>query len=556
MIDQVLGGRYRLRAVLGRGGMATVYEADDSVLGREVAIKLLNPGLLHDPELVARFEREARAAARLTHPNIVSVFDVGGDEHSRYIVMELVNGYDLKTLIEREGPFPPSRVARLGMQLAEALAYAHSRGVVHRDVKPQNILVDANDHLKVTDFGIAQALGTPSITQQGWVLGSVHYMAPEQARGEPTGPATDIYAAGVVLFEMATGRVPFAGANPVAVAIQRERGVADEAWAGTRVPTALRAIIDRAMATDPRARFATAADLHRALQNLSNVAAQATQRIPLSPPVQPRVATAPPVAEVRRGAPRPAPPGSRGGTSWPAVLLIGLLLFLLAAAGAFAVGQLLNGQPGASATAEPRPTRPPAQPTAPPRPTATPVPAAAPPTAVPASPTSPPTVAPTATPPPTATATPVPPTPTSAPTQPPPSPTVALVALPPLLGRSQEDAVARLSQLGLVAEVRRAPNNAAPGIVVAQDPPPGAQVPPGSHVQLTVSSGPALAEVPDVRGLPVDQGGQQLRSLGLTVTVKERKSARPAGTIVDQTPEPGTRLRPGSSVTLFISRGG
>src|SRR5437016_11012996 len=152
MTDRLLAGRYRLADVLGRGGMATVFRAEDELLGRPVAVKLLNPELLADTELVTRFEREARAAARLLHPNIVAVFDVGADGDARFIVMELVDGDDLKALLAAQGPLPAHRVVALGIQLAEALAYAHAHGVIHRDVKPQNLLIDRRDRLKVADF--------------------------------------------------------------------------------------------------------------------------------------------------------------------------------------------------------------------------------------------------------------------------------------------------------------------------------------------------------------------------------------------------------------------
>jgi eukaryotic-like serine/threonine-protein kinase len=268
MIDvgSVLLGRYRLNARVGVGGMATVYDGEDLLLGRRVAVKIPLPSFAADPAFVARFENEARAAAALTHANLVGVYDVGEDEATRFIVMEFVDGETLKDLVRREGPLLPEDLVQVGTQVADALDAAHRRGLVHRDVKPQNILLTADGRVKLADFGIALALGADSATRTGTVLGSVHYLAPEVARGESATPLSDIYALGVVLYEMATAYLPYAGDTPLAIALQHvEAEPPAPAELNPAVPPALEAIILRAMAKAPGERFQTAAELAEAL---------------------------------------------------------------------------------------------------------------------------------------------------------------------------------------------------------------------------------------------------------------------------------------------------
>src|SRR4051794_6109139 len=187
--------------------MAVVYRAEDLTLGRTVAVKILREQFGSEPEFLERFGREARAAARLNHPNIIAVYDVGQDGLSNYIVMEYVEGKDLREMIRDQGALPPEQIVDLGCQIAAALEYAHRTGLIHRDIKSQNVLVTGEGKVKVADFGIALARGQESITQAGMVIGSVHYMAPEQAEGLPTTTASDVYSLGVVLYELATGRL-------------------------------------------------------------------------------------------------------------------------------------------------------------------------------------------------------------------------------------------------------------------------------------------------------------------------------------------------------------
>ena len=195
-IGQVLGGRYRLVELLGQGGMATIYRATDTQLGRDVAVKLLRPEYLRDPDFSSRFRQEAQAAASLSHPNIVTVYDYGEDPRGPYIVMELVDGEDLATILRRSGALPPRQAARIAAGVARALAAAHARGIVHRDIKPGNVLIGRDGRVKVVDFGIARAIAEAQLTLPGTTLGSVHYFSPEQARGEPATAASDIYSLG------------------------------------------------------------------------------------------------------------------------------------------------------------------------------------------------------------------------------------------------------------------------------------------------------------------------------------------------------------------------
>ncbi|MEL6524764.1 MAG: protein kinase, partial [Chloroflexota bacterium] len=212
--ETILNGRYQLVAQQGSGGMSVIYKAVDRALGRTVAVKILRPSLTSDPSFLEKFRAEARAVANLSHPNIVTVFDVGSEGPTHYIVMELVEGTDLKKIIKQTGAQPVDRAVDLAIDICAGLGYAHRSGLVHADVKPQNVLVTPQFEVKVTDFGIAQALTDTQPQQRAEVVwGSPHYFAPEQARGEAPTPQADVYAVGVVLFELLTGELPYAGAS-------------------------------------------------------------------------------------------------------------------------------------------------------------------------------------------------------------------------------------------------------------------------------------------------------------------------------------------------------
>jgi len=265
----VIGERYRVLGTLGRGGMATVYLAEDLTLGRRVAIKVLHRKFAEDAKFVERFRREAKAAAGLNHPNVVGVYDWGSIGAQNYIVMEYVHGETLKDRIRRQGRLEPREAAAIGTELLSALGAAHARGIIHRDVKSQNILLDDEGRVKVADFGIAQA-GDPSMTEAGSILGTAQYLAPEQARGEPVDERSDLYSVGVVLYEMLTGTVPFKGDSSVTVALKHvnERAPEPVEFVPT-LPYQFNQIVLKALAKDPSQRYANAAefaaDLHAAV---------------------------------------------------------------------------------------------------------------------------------------------------------------------------------------------------------------------------------------------------------------------------------------------------
>jgi serine/threonine-protein kinase len=257
MVGEVIAGRYELEELVGTGGMSSVYRARDQLLERRVALKILHPHYGDDDEYVERFRREARAVAQLSHPHIVTVIDRGEDDGQQYIVFEYVDGENLKQLLERTGPLPTRRAVELAVEIADALAFAHEHGLVHRDVKPQNVLLTPDGDAKVTDFGIARSLDVEhGVTQTGTVLGTSNYLSPEQASGKPTTPATDVYSLGVVVFELLTGEIPFPGDNFVAVAMKHvNEQPPDVLELRPDTPLRLAAAVDRALEKDPARRF-------------------------------------------------------------------------------------------------------------------------------------------------------------------------------------------------------------------------------------------------------------------------------------------------------------
>jgi len=265
-IGSVLGGRYRLIELLAQGGMASVFRARDTQLERDVAVKVLRPEYGRDADFLARFKHEAQAAAGLSHPNVVAVYDFGQDPAGPYLVMELVDGQDLAAILRQNGALSARQAARIASATARALQAAHDRGVVHRDVKPGNIMVSKDGRVRVTDFGIARAVAESQLTLPGTTLGSVHYFSPEQARGEATTPASDVYALGIVLFEMLTGRRPWEGDSAAVVAVARLSGpVPTPSSYHGGIPPAIEAIDRKALAPEPGDRFSSAAAMADAL---------------------------------------------------------------------------------------------------------------------------------------------------------------------------------------------------------------------------------------------------------------------------------------------------
>jgi serine/threonine-protein kinase len=360
--ERVLGERYRVVRHLARGGMAEVYLAHDELLDRQVAVKVLFPELAQDSSFVERFRREARAAAGLNHPNIVSVFDFGQDDGSYFIVMEYVDGVTLRDIIRSDGPMDPARAIEIGTDVAAALGVAHRHGVVHRDVKPGNVLIAgpvpersagpvperSAGTVKVADFGIARA-GDPrdSLTMTGAVMGTATYLSPEQAQGHPIDHRSDLYSLGVVLYEMLAGRPPFAGATPVAIAYQHltETPVPPSTH-NSNVPAALDAVVLRAMEKDPDARPGSADELRSELL----AAARADEPEPtvvVAPPaavegVPASTAVLPPVPSAPTAVGPPPAPVPSAAVARRRRAALGLLVLLLLAA--VVVVALLSGR--------------------------------------------------------------------------------------------------------------------------------------------------------------------------------------------------------------------
>jgi serine/threonine protein kinase len=344
VVGELIAGRYELEELVGSGGMSSVYRAHDRLLERTVALKILHEQFTRDDGYVERFRREARAVAQLAHPNIVTVIDRGEQDGRQFIVFEYVDGMNLKELMTQEGPVSPREAIELALQVARGLSFAHDNGLVHRDVKPQNVLLDADGRAKVTDFGIAHAVDVDGMTITGTIMGTSNYIAPEQARGQPVDEQTDVYSLGCVLYELLTGEVPFEGDNFVAVAMRHVNDpVPSVRDVRPDVPPRLDWAIQQAMAKDHDERFESmaefAAELEACHAELDGNEG-ATMVVPRSRPRAPR-------HSARR---------RKGWSVWPFVLLgVGLAAVVGGLAGAILLQD--NGG-GGSGSAPPRPTGP------------------------------------------------------------------------------------------------------------------------------------------------------------------------------------------------------
>src|SRR5919197_5926038 len=273
VVGEVVTGRYVLEELVGAGGMSSVFKARDTLLERRVALKILHPHFTKDEQYVERFRREARAVASLSHPNIVTILDRGEDEGRQFLVFELVEGRTLKEVLDEEGRLPVARALEIAIQVARGLGFAHEHGLVHRDVKPQNVILNGDGRAKVTDFGIARSLDVQGVTPSGAALGTSHYIAPEQASGRPVDRMTDVYSLGVVLYELLTGEVPFPGESFVAVAMQHVSEPPPSLLdVRPDVPVRVAHAVDRSLEKDPAERFPTmdafAAELEACLAEL------------------------------------------------------------------------------------------------------------------------------------------------------------------------------------------------------------------------------------------------------------------------------------------------
>jgi predicted Ser/Thr protein kinase len=527
-IGTVLGGRYRLVELLGQGGMATIYRARDGQLERDVAVKVLRPEYGQDPDFFARFRQEAQSAASLNHPGVVHVYDYGTDEVGPFIVMELVDGEDLASIVRRIGALPPRQAARIVAQAARAIAAAHDRGFVHRDIKPGNILVGRDGRVKVSDFGIARALAEAQLTLPGTTLGSVHYFSPEQARGELATQASDIYSLGIVLFELLTGRRPWEGDSAAAIATARLSGeVPAPSASRPGTPAVLDAIARKAMALDPAQRFRSAADLAAALEQYvadstpvaqgaddaggtgaggraadlpsaaELAAAAAARSSDPSPTVASGIARPNPGvpyaddAYVEAGGPprrssggrRPvatSPDDGGGGGSGPWLWVsAGLAVAVLALAGFLAFKFLSGGTP---------------------------------------------------------------------------TPSGDVVSVPSFLGKSYAEAQTLASSASLVVAIE---GSVTDGTVVGQDPSEGVKVEKGSTVKLTLAAPDQTTIVPDLRGKLVADALNLIAQSNLTIG--DRTDAYdpliPEGAVVSQDPGVGLVVAKGTKVDYVVSMG-
>ncbi|MCH8614060.1 Stk1 family PASTA domain-containing Ser/Thr kinase [Arsenicicoccus dermatophilus] len=527
-MNRLVGGRYDIGDEIGRGGMATVHAAYDTRLGRAVAVKMLHAGRLGDRTFQGRFRREAHAAASLSHPNIVAVFDSGEDivenavgvtEVVPYIVMELVEGHTLSQLMHDQGPFSPEDAMRIGEQILAGLGYSHERGIVHRDVKPGNVMLTGDGMVKVMDFGIARGgMGpdsTATMTQTQAVIGTAQYLSPEQARGQVVDGRSDLYSAGCLLFELVTGRPPFIGDSPLAIAYQHVGE--DPTLPSTHdrtIPRSLDTVIMHALIKDRDRRYQTAeafaADLRAAREGRPLSEDARTTAAALFDPTDSldRTETIPGNTSHLAGAtaavpamtgsdlapvpgPSPALPGPQGyrTSSQPPVAERGpgryiawiVALLLLIGLVGFGAWRVLK----------------------------------------------------------------------------PPAKQVVLVTVPDLMGETEKVAQAKLRSVGLVGDFQRKQSNAAKDTVIGQSPVGGSQQDKTNAVAIVISTGPTSVAVPDVRKYSQGSARQRLVDAQLLpgVVTKVDDKVVPAGQIVGTEPAIGTTVPVGSSVGLQVSTG-
>lgn len=493
MVQRILDQRYELEELIGGGGMADVYKAKDCLLNRPVAVKILHEEFKQDKEFIDKFQREAQAAARLSHPNIVNIYDVGVADGDHYIVMEYVPGRTLKDRIRQEGHLSVSESLRVAREIAEALAHAHANNLVHCDIKPHNILMMADGHAKVADFGIARAVTESTMTYSGNVIGSVHYFSPEQAKGTMITPKSDVYSLGVVLYEMLTGKLPFTGDNPVSIAVKHlQEEPVPVRQIDPSIPPVVEAIVSKAMSKDPAMRPTSAElvqDISQAERMLMAGAQQAapmmsqmaqdpdaTQVLPRVQPVQQPIPS--------RRAPQDEAyeedePEKEKSIFKSKKFIAGLLVVLLAG---FFVGAFMSYGKFWS-TAE--------------------------------------------------------------------------VTVPDVTGKQMTLARQILEDKKLRVNVAETYNADVPaGQVVSQNPTAGSKVKEQRLVTIYVSKGGEEIEMPDLTGLSKSDAEAQLKKMGLKLgSVYEKYSNEEAGTVIKQDPKAGTKISRGQTVDITVSKG-
>jgi serine/threonine-protein kinase len=516
--DTIIDGRYRVLSRLGAGGMAEVWSAEDSQLGRRVALKLLASRFAADPDFRERFRREAAAAAAMQHPNIVSIYDRGEWEGTSYIAMELVNGPTLKQLITQRGPAGPGAATDIAIEILQALRYAHKRGIVHRDIKPQNVLIDEEGHAKVADFGIAHA-GASDMTDEGAILGTVQYVSPEQAQGKPVSPRSDLYSVGVVLYELLTGQVPFEGEAPVSIALKQvSEPPVPPAQLEPGVPPALEAVVMRALEKDPARRYQDADEFIGALER--------ARRQPVA-----QVVLEPTPGE-------PWEPVRDGGSRWWIWLLVALVLVAVAVGAYFLLGggkrvdvpsvvgkttsqaadslhsrglevafvnevsekvprgQVVSQDPEAGSSVKEGSTV-------------------------------------------TARV----------------SAGRGTATVPPVEGLSESEATGTISKAGFNPKVTHTfSDTVEKGQVISQSPAPGTELTKGRTITLSVSKGREGVAVPKLTGLSQEDAEAQLKDLGLSSKVTEQESTKDPGSVIAQDPPAGTTVDKGAEVSLTVAK--
>jgi serine/threonine-protein kinase len=534
--NKVVDGRYKIVGRIGSGGMADVYRAEDTHLGREVALKVLHRRFAQDAEFVERFRREAKSAAGLQHPHVVGVFDRGDHDGTYYIAMEHLSGRTLKDIVIAEAPLGQLRVIDLGKQVLEAAQFAHDHNVIHRDFKPHNVIVDAAGQAKVTDFGIARA-GASEMTETGSIMGTAQYLSPEQAQGHPVTAASDVYSIGIMLYEMLTGRLPFEGDSAVSIALKHLSEKPPPMSGGERqIEPNLEQVVMGALAKDPAARWQSADDFAAALEACRPyVEAQGGEN--QAPPEGTRDIAAvvlPAPVDGADGDPREGG-GKRRRWLW---ILLGLLGIALIGVMAYAftrpeetsvpkvVGLQLGKararldrdgfekvnvereRSGAELDTVLRQDPDPAE-SAPKDQAVTLIVSSGP----------------------------------------------GKVRVPSVRKTSRRLAIRELQKQGLeVTADTAASRSVKKGLAIRTSPGEGVLVDRGTRVRLFVSAGPARIRVPDVVGLTREAAETRLGRLGLEVSTSESESNRPSGEVLSQSPGTGAKARRGDSVSLVVSQ--